>query len=462
MFRVLLMFWLVGLYCLNTVAGVCHERPNIVVLLSDDAGYADFGFQTHASQDFRQLTPRIDSIASNGVRFSNAYMSASVCSPSRAGLMTGRYQQRFGHDNNIPPGYMDGGLPLTETFVAKLLQERGYRTGLIGKWHLGYPDSYHPNQRGFDFFYGCLQGSRKYFPIENPSPHRVFLENDQPTAETGYLTDRIGDGACRFITENKQQPFFLFVSFTAPHGPLEGKAEVLEKLQHIEKLRRKKNAALIVSLDENVGKILDCLQEHQLTDNTLVVFSNDNGGQTQYAANNGPLRGAKGTLWEGGIRVPLAMQWPNRLAAGVQIDDPVISLDWLPTFFAAANLQVPEAANWDGIDLLPRLTGQATELTERTLFWRRRGPGNEIAARRGQWKMVHFRSEPTSKKANQNVTQSPMLFNLSSDLGEQTDVAKNHPDLLTELVESLTDWEAQLKTPLWGNNPRRAGNLNSK
>ena len=313
-----------------------EELPNLVVLMSDDAGYADFGFQPLVADDYRSLTPRIDSIAKQGCRLSSAYMSGAVCSPSRAGFMTGRYQQRFGHDNNIPPGYMKGGLPLTETFMAKRLGDLGYKTGLIGKWHLGYPEDYQPNQRGFDYFYGCLQGSRKYFPIENVSPHRVFLENTTPTEEAGYITDRIGDGACRFIEANKSNPFFLFVSFTATHGPLDVKEEHLKKLANMKPNKRKKNAGLMVSLDENVGKILDQLDVLGLTEKTLVVFTNDNGGQTQSGANNHPLRGRKGQLWEGGVRVPMAIRWPGHIPAGSVFEEPVISLDLFPTFLAAA------------------------------------------------------------------------------------------------------------------------------
>jgi arylsulfatase A-like enzyme len=187
-------------------AGQADERPNVVILLSDDAGYADFGFQPNVREDYRNLTPRIDSIARAGCRLSCACMSGSVCSPSRAGLMTGRYQQRFGHDNNIPPGYMQGGLPLSETLMSQRFQTLGYRTGLIGKWHLGYPPAWHPNRRGFDYFLGCLQGSRGYFPIAEVSPHRVFLENDVPAPETGYsrLVDELTAAARHWESELSQ------------------------------------------------------------------------------------------------------------------------------------------------------------------------------------------------------------------------------------------------------------------
>ena len=435
---------LVFFCCWTSLAA--DEKPNFILLLSDDAGYADFGFQPNVTDDYRQLTPRIDSIAKNGCRFTNAYVSAAVCSPSRAGMMTGRYQQRFGHDNNIPPGYMDGGLPLTETFLPKRLKAVGYTTGLIGKWHLGYPAEYQPNQRGFDYFYGCLQGSRKYFPIKDVSPHRVFLENTTPTPEVGYVTDRIGDAACRFIETNKDHPFFLFVSFTAPHGPLDVKEEYLKSLSSIRPAKRRKNAGLIASLDENVGKILDQLETQGIADNTLVVFTNDNGGQTQSGAINEPLRGKKGQLWEGGIRVPMVMQWPGRIGAGTVLEDPVISLDLFPTFFAAAQQVVNSEWNLDGIDLLDYVTGRAPKLPDRQLFWRRHGANGNIAVREGAWKLIHQRKEAGAK---------PELYQLNEDVAESVDVAERYPERVQEMAKKAAAWEAELTEPLWGMNRRK-------
>ncbi|MCP4082326.1 MAG: sulfatase-like hydrolase/transferase [Pirellulaceae bacterium] len=435
-----------GMFGCVAVQVEAEELPNLVVLMSDDAGYADFGFQPLVADDYRSLTPRIDSIAKQGCRLSNAYMSGAVCSPSRAGFMTGRYQQRFGHDNNIPPGYMKGGLPLTETFMAKRLGDLGYKTGLIGKWHLGYPEDYQPNQRGFDYFYGCLQGSRKYFPIENVSPHRVFLENTTPTEEAGYITDRIGDGACRFIEANKSNPFFLFVSFTATHGPLDVKEEHLKKLANMKPNKRKKNAGLMVSLDENVGKILDQLDVLGLTEKTLVVFTNDNGGQTQSGANNHPLRGRKGQLWEGGVRVPMAIRWPGHIPAGSVFEEPVISLDLFPTFLAAAG-KAPDAAwNLDGINLLDCLCGKAEALPERDLYWRRQGSAGSIAIRHGDWKMIHQRKLAGAQ---------PELYHLQNDPSEAVDLAAENPEIVAQLSEKVTAWEAELSEPIWGPLKRR-------
>ena len=423
------------------------QRPNMVVLFSDDAGYADFGFQPGARADMKRLTPHIDSIARDGVRLSAAYMSGAVCSPSRAGLMTGRYQQRFGHDNNIPPGYMKSGLPLSETFGAKRLRTAGYTTGLVGKWHLGYPAAYHPNKRGFDWFYGCLQGSRSYFPYKTkPTPHRVLQENGRATPETGYVTDRLGDAACRFIGEHRDEPFYLFVSFTAPHGPLQAKPEHLAALSKISATRRRRYAGLVVSLDENVGKILACLASNKLDGRTLVIFTNDNGGQTRTGANNQPLRGRKGQLWEGGIRVPCAMRWPGKIEAGSVIDDPISALDFLPTFMAIAGVRPKAEWKLDGINLLPRLTGETDGLPERELFWRGGGSRGPIAVRRGPWKMVHNR---------QVMGEKPQLFHLDRDLGETNDLSEEHPERLAEMLKRSSGWESGLKEPSWGKGSAR-------
>ena len=425
--------------CLS--ANADDTRPNVVILFSDDAGYADFGFQPDVRPEMKSLTPHIDTIARDGARFTNAYVSAAVCSPSRAGLMTGRYQQRFGHERNIPPGYMDGGLSLDETFFIKRIQPQGYQCGLVGKWHLGYPEPYQPNNRGFDWFYGLLQGSRSYFPMERNPPHRIFLENTAATPEGGYTTDRIGDGACRFIRENYEQPFFLFVSFTAPHGPLEPTPEINLRLVSIKNERRRKYAGLVVSMDDNVGKILAALDEVGVAENTLVIFTNDNGGQTQTGADNTPLRGRKGQVWEGGIRVPMAMRWPCKITAGTVIDDPVSTLDFAPTVVRNAGSEIDSTWNLDGVDLTDRLTGKSSQLDARDLYWRTSGSSGPVAMRHGNWKLVFNRGEKDA---------TPLLFDLAADIGEEQDVAATHPDQLKEMLARLAEWESQLIEPLWG------------
>ena len=233
-YAILFVITLLGFPLLSKADVNGTDKPNVVILFADDAGYADFGFQPDARPDMAGLTPHIDSIVANGARCSQAYVTVAVCSPSRAGLMTGRYQERFGHELNLPPG-AETGLPLTETFGVKRLREIGCHTGLIGKWHLGYPEAYHPNQRGYDHFYGLLQGSRSYYPYSDPTPDRVIRLNDSPTSEEGYVTDRLGDAACEYIKAHKDEPFYLFVSFTAPHGPREPRknAEDANRVAHV-------------------------------------------------------------------------------------------------------------------------------------------------------------------------------------------------------------------------------------
>ena len=416
-------------------------KPNIVVLYSDDAGYADFGFQPNCAPEMINLTPHIDRIAKAGARFTNAYMAGSVCSPSRAGLMTGRYQQRFGYDNNLPPGTKNG-LELTETFGAKRLQKIGYKTGLIGKWHLGYPEAYHPNKRGFDWFYGLLQGSRPYFSQEKISDHRVIQENGKNTKEGGYVTDRFGDAACRFIKEHKDEPFYLFVSFTSPHGPLQPKPEDAARTAHIKEKKRANYAGLIVSLDDNVGKILDCLEVQGLEKDTIVLFTNDNGGQTSNGAINAPLQGKKGTLWEGGIRVPWTMRWPEKIPAGLVVEKPIIALDLLPTVIEAAEAQVDPAWKLDGKSFLSLIDGtpKTTTKAPRPLYWRQGGSKGPRAMREGKWKIVHDR-----KTGN-----APALYNLESDIGESKDLSKEHGVTLKAMLQKLDTWEFQLEEPRWG------------
>ncbi|MEX0321713.1 MAG: sulfatase-like hydrolase/transferase [Puniceicoccaceae bacterium] len=419
-----------------------YTRPNVVVLFADDSGYADFGFQESVREDFRHLTPHIDSIAEAGARFTNAYVTAPVCSPSRAGLMTGRNQARFGHETNLPPGTQNG-LPLSETFGVKRLQQLGYETGLIGKWHLGYPEAFHPNQRGYDHFYGLLQGSRSYYPYTKPTKDRVIQLNGTPTPETGYVTDRLGDAACRFIEENKSNPFYLFVSFTAPHGPLEPRKGSYDaaRIDHIEHVHRRNYAGLVVAMDDNVGKILSAIENNGLNENTIVIFTNDNGGPGgKDSTSNYPLRGYKGQLYEGGIRVPFAMAWPGEIKPGTVINTAITTMDILPTVIEANGKAVPDDWELDGNSLMPLFGLSESTFPERILYWRRRGIEGPIAIREGNWKLLD-RNAPDGL---------PELYNLNTDIGETTNVAKEYPAVLNRLHKKLQAWESELGTPLWG------------
>jgi len=357
-------------------------------------------------------------------------------------MMTGRYQERFGHETNLPPNTQSG-LPLTETFGVKRLQKIGYKTGLIGKWHLGYPEAFHPNQRGYGYFYGLLQGSRSYYPYKKPSKDRVIRHNNTPTPESGYITDRLGDAACDFIQANKDEPFYLFVSFTAPHGPLEPRngGYDAERIKHIDHEHRRNYAGLIAAMDDNVGKILATIANNDLADNTMVIFTNDNGGPGgKDSTSNYPLKGHKGSLLEGGIRVPWAMSWPGVISPGTVIDELTITMDILPTVIEAAGASVDSEWRLDGRSLLPLLKNPEGVREDRTLYWRRSGIEGPIALREGNWKLLSRNSDD----------KKPELYNLAKDVGEKNNIAEQNPKVLKRLMKKLDAWESELVTPLWG------------
>ncbi len=427
------------------------RKPNIVVILADDLGYGELGCQGNPEIP----TPNIDSIARNGVRFTDGYVTAPVCCPSRAGLMTGRYQTRFGHElnaiglQNKQPGV---GLPLSETTLASALKSAGYATGMTGKWHLGGSPQFHPQQRGFDEFFGFLHEGHFYVPppyagvkghLRNPEPpydeENPILRGTQPTQEKEYLTNAFTREAVNFIEKHKQHPFFLYVPFNAIHSPMQALEPYLNRFTRIEDLHRRIFAAMLTSLDEGVGRILTKLRESGLEDNTLIFFLSDNGGPTEeLTSNNKPLRGGKGQLFEGGIRIPFMAQWKGRLRPGQVRKDPVISMDIFATAAAAAGATTVRAL--DGVDLMPYLTGAKKAAPHETLFWRY---GQSAALRKGNWKLVR-----------QGVRNAPeagfQLYDLSNDLGETVDLSAKKPEILRELTASWNEKNSQMVAPLWG------------
>lgn len=401
------------------------RRPNVVVIVSDDAGYADFSM--HGGFP----TPRIDSIAAEGIRFTDAYVSGCVCSPTRAGLLTGRYQQRFGHETNIPPVLSPrNGLPLTEATFADRMRAGGYRTAAIGKWHLGYAPAFHPLSRGFDEFYGFLQGSRSYYPLTPATRLNELMRGREAVPETfAYLTDELAREAADTIEAHRDHPFFLYIAFNAVHAPHEALPADLDRGRTLAP-QRAEVAALTVALDRAVGCILDALAATGRADDTLVVFVNDNGGPAGH--DNGSLRGRKGTMWEGGIRVPCAMRWPAGLPRGRVVSEPVIALDILPTALAAAGIEF-ERSTFDGVDLLPFLTGSTATAPHEVLHWRQ---GSRWAVRAGSLKLV---------KADDG---QPRLFDLAVDRGEAHDLAADRPDDVARLRRLHEAWSGEMAAPL--------------
>lgn len=419
-------------------------RPNILVILADDLGYADLGVQ--GSKDIP--TPHIDSLARSGVRCTEGYVSSSMCSPSRAGLITGRSQSRFGHEINWEPEWPADpndtrGLPLTEKTLADHLKAAGCHTGVVGKWHLGEAPPYHPNRRGFDEFFGFIGGGHNYFcgAYRNTPPQNYYnspLErNGVPQQITpGYLTTVLGDEAASFIHRNKEKPWLLYTAFNAPHTPMQATPELLERVKHIADESRRTYAAMVVGLDDAVGTILKQLREDGLEERTLIFFLSDNGGTTEdNTSSNIPLRGRKGQMWEGGIRVPFITQWKGVLPAGKTYDRPVSSLDILPTALAAAGTSGLGGQALDGVDLVPYLSGNKSGDPHEILFWRM--TERDIrAVRDGSHKLV-------------KQGQKPNLFNLATDVRETKDLDGKLPEVQDRLQKAYDEWAVTLPKALW-------------
>lgn len=439
-------------------------KPNVVLIVADDLGYGDLGFQ--GGKDIP--TPRLDALANGGLRCTSGYVSGPYCSPTRAGLITGRYQQRFGHEFN-PGGGRENeefGLSLDEKTLPQRLKQAGYATGMVGKWHLGSAPKFHPLERGFDEFFGFLGGAHPYFPgAANANPKKAnaknanrknanrnnannsILRGREAIEEPEYLTDAFAREAVGYIDRHKSQPFFLYLPFNAVHNPQHAKPEHLERFASIADERRRTYAGMLTALDDAVGQVLDKLQAEQLTERTLVVFISDNGGPPVNGSTNTPLSGQKATTWEGGIRVPFVLSWPGRVPAGKSYDEPVIQLDLLPTILAATGTAIDDSAKLDGVNLLPHITGEKTEAPHKSLYWRF---GEQIALRQGDWKLLKVRGDA-----------KPRLYNLKEDIGEKHDLAAENAELVSRLQDEWDAWNATLIAPKWIPGPQQA-NRNRK
>jgi arylsulfatase A-like enzyme len=442
------------------------RRPNILIIVADDLGYSDVGFQ--GAQDIP--TPSIDDLAARGVRLTSGYVSSTWCSPTRAGLLTGRYQQRFGEVGHERTP--DSALSLQEATLADHLQEAGYVTGVIGKWHLGSSPDYHPLARGFDEFFGFLHGAHNFLPgvptILFPD-HNLEGEDYSATQqgrdrmdgqimrgreiveEPAYLTDAFAREAVAFIQRHQSDPFFLYLSFNAVHTPMQADDERLARFAHIEHPVRRVYNAMTVAMDEAVGDVVAQLRRSGIDENTLVFFISDNGGPTvlRYAYNasdNTPLRGSKGTTLEGGIRVPFVVTWPDVLPPGTQFDQPIIQLDIMPTVLAAAGIGLP--SDLDGTNIIPQLSGEDPEPPHAALFWRSFG---QMAVRQGDWKLVTYPALidegelPRGLDRDAGPLTAPRLYNLRDDVGETTDLAAAEPELAARLQTLWNTWNGEMR-----------------
>ena len=422
------------------------EKPNLVIIMTDDMGWADVGF--NGCKDIP--TPNIDVIANEGVRFDEGYVSFPVCGPSRAGLLTGRYQDRFGFTTNpsIDPNNPKAGLPTTEETIATVLRKAEYNSAIIGKWHMGTNAVFHPLERGFDYFFGFLSGGHNYFPdqltlndlsevSEKWEWYRTKLIENRATIETDdYLTDELSDAAVRYIKKqaDDDQHFMLYLAYNAPHTPMQATEKYLSRFPEIKDKKRKTYAAMVSAVDDGVGRVLKALEDKGLDENTIVVFLSDNGGANNNASDNGPLRGTKGDLFEGGIRVPFAIRWKGTIPQGQTYQKPVSSLDIMATIVSLNKIEINSDRPLDGVDLIPFLTGKDNGLPHDQLFWRK-WEHSAMAIRKGDFKLVANRDKEK---------QLPELYHIGADNSEGN-ILQNEEAIYDDLMTEWNQWNLQMK-----------------
>ncbi len=433
------------------------DRPNIVLIMADDLGYADVGF--NGSTDIK--TPQLDQLAKNGATFTSAYVAHPFCGPSRMGMMTGRYPHEFGAPFNLPgtgngnEEYYRQGIDVNETLISTVLQSAGYYTGAIGKWHMGTEPQYHPNNRGFDDYYGFLGGGHRYFPEQYKAAYEKQLEsgakeiwdyitplehNGTEVDETEYITDALSREAVRFVKDaaKRDQPFFLYVAYNAPHTPLEAKESDIAEYSHIRDEKRRIYAAMVHAIDRGVGNLTNALKESGELKDTLVIFLSDNGGRTDQGGRNTPLKEGKGSAHEGGYRVPMLFHWPGSIQAGTRYDYPVSALDFYPTFAGLADAVIPAEKHLDGKDIWPHFQeGRDSRPGEMIYAVRHRDGYTDVGARQDQWKICRV------------YQQGWKLFNIDKDISETTDLSDSHPEILAKLVEKAEQKSRSHTQPKW-------------
>ncbi|MDZ8119141.1 sulfatase-like hydrolase/transferase [Pontiella agarivorans] len=410
------------------------EKPNVVIILADDLGYGDVGFTGSTEIP----TPNLDRMAREGVICTQGYVTHPYCAPTRAGLMSGRYQQRFGFEVNpaYDPHNAYDGIPKSEKTIATRMKEAGYKTGMVGKWHLGAHANFHPNNRGFDFFCGFTGGGHDYFRVDmRQIADEGYLQpidrNGAPLEVDGYLTRQLTDEAIGFIERNHKSPFFLYVAYNAPHAPLQAPKESIEKFSHLDNPLRATYAAMVYEMDRGIGRLMDSLNNAGLGENTLVFFLSDNGGPKSWDKNkpfasNGPFRGHKGDLYDGGVHVPFMAYWPGRIAAGRVFDQPVVSLDIPRT---AAVLAGADESGLEGQNILPQLSGKTERAPHDAIYFRRR---NGVA-----WSIV---SANKTKLIKNDWDGTVELFDLTSDESEENNLVGQQPEKQAELLKKWKKW----------------------
>ena len=435
------------------------DKPNLIVIMTDDMGYADVGF--NGCKDIP--TPNIDSIAYNGAHIVNGYVSFPVCGPSRAGFITGRYQDRFGFTTNptIDPTNDIAGLPLDEKTIAEVLHKEGYKSAIVGKWHLGTHPNFHPLKRGFDYFYGFLSGGHNYFmnqlTIENLENvkskwawYKTKLRENHKTLEfedykTDYLTDELSEAGLRFINKQAEnnQSFFLFLAYNAPHTPMHATEKYLSRFPDIEDKKRKTYAAMVSAVDDGVGNVLRTLKDNGIEENKLIVFLSDNGGAHNNASQNTPLRGTKGSVYEGGLRVPFAMQWKGVIPANTSYEESVSSLDIMASIVDILDIKTNPKKPLDGVNIIPYLTGKKKGAPHEYLFWRK-WEQNAMAAINADYKLLKVKKNAETE-----------FYNLKKDVSEKENIKGSNSKKVQEIQKEWDKWNVQLKDrvfPTLGND----------
>ena len=428
--RLILIFVFISI--LVSCSSKTDSIPNIIIILADDAGYSDFGFM--GSDEIK--TPNLDQLALDGVTFNNAYVSASVCSPSRAGLLTGMYQQRFGHECNLDSDVNNSFDP-NQITIAEALKTEGYNTGLIGKWHLGDKVQNHPLKNGFDYFWGFISGARNYFYDPNEefrNSIRNVVENYTQTKFDGYLTDVLGDKAIGFINKNHEtnNPFFLFLSFNAPHTPMHAKDDVLEKFKYNP---RQVYASMMWSMDEAIGNVVEALKENDQYDNTIIYFLSDNGAAMSNDASPFPFKGWKGNQYEGGIKTPMIMTWKNKIKSNTHFDGFISALDIYKTSLEASKVNNEYMINADGKNIMNYLNDN--NIKNENLFWRK---DKMATVRSGNYKLIRLNDTST------------VLYNIEKNYFEDFDLKLKEPKVHDSLFSLLSKWENRLINPNWIEN----------
>lgn len=436
----------------HSPAFAAAPRPNFIIILADDMGYAD----ASCYGNDRYQTPHLDALAKEGMRFTDFHSNGPVCSPTRAALLTGRYQQRSGVDEVVyadpARGARDNhGLRPEEITFAEPLQAAGYRTGIFGKWHLGYAKQFNPRHQGFDEFHGYVSGNVDFHSHIDQADFFDWWQGLELKDEPGYTTHLITKHAVRFIEQNRDHPFCLYVPHEAPHSPYQGPNDPPVRGPNAKPPVRGDDIArayreMVQEMDKGVGEIVAKVKELGLDQKTLIFFFSDNGGTPN--GNNGPLNGFKGSVWEGGHRVPAIAWWPGKIKPGSETAQTAIGMDLMPTMLDLAGAKLPAGHKLDGVSLRPVLL-EDKRLPERTLFWDYTG---KQAARQGDWKLVVNQTEPRGKaKGKAGGSAEPALFNLSSDLGEKDDLAAKHPDRVQSMLKALKTWQAEVS----GNQTRK-------